>query len=492
MAMFEPINWNELKGRLLDGRYRLDAPIAEGGFGVVFEGTHLGLNTKVAVKMLRYPLASTAAQRQQALSQFVAEGQLLAKLRHPSIVSALDVGTFDVNGERHAFLVLEWCGARDLHDDLRTRRGRGGRSVASAWRLLSPICDALAHAHAAGCVHRDVKPANVMLIEGGATKLIDFGIAKEAPVGEEVGSGATRTQSAHRAFSLHYAAPEQLAGSKTGPWTDVHALGLLFTELLVDSPPYGEGDVPLAVIDANRPTPAAFGVDVGAWEPILRRAVSAKPADRQRDAAALRDELEQALADASRVQARAPALVPLRAAPSPPPDAVTRKAEGTVLTTSASMSLALATPAPGGLSISEREVSSSRTTMGGTRSRRYWPLAIGATLLLGVVAVVARNVPSAQSSLPSAVAAAPTETPTEMPPARAKASPPTQTERVVETALIASARSENDRPAPKVTIATASARRPAVGAKATARPAPSASIAEAAPPIAGRTKETLY
>ena len=392
--MSEPTNWNELKGRLLEGRYRLDAPIAEGGFGVVFEGIHLALNAKVAVKILRYPVAATAAQRQHLLSQFVAEGQLLAKLRHPSIVSALDVGTFDLAGERTAFLVLEWCGGRDLHDDLRARRGRGGRSVASVWRLLSPICDALAHAHATGCVHRDVKPANVMLVDGGATKLIDFGIAKETPAGEAVGSGATRTQSTHRAFSLHYAAPEQLAGSKTGPWTDVHALGLLFTELLVDTPPYGEGDVPLAVIDANRPTPAAFGVDVGPWEPILRRAVSAKPADRQRDAGALRGELEEALAEAARVQARAATQrVSVPDVAEPAPDAVTRKAEGTILTASASISLVSSPVSPGVAITGDREISASRTT-GGSPRRRYWPWAIGATLLLGVGAFVARMVPS--------------------------------------------------------------------------------------------------
>jgi serine/threonine protein kinase len=481
--MSEPTNWNELKGRLLEGRYRLDAPIAEGGFGVVFEGSHLALNTKVAVKILRYPQTTTAAQRQHLLSQFVAEGQLLAKLRHPNIVSALDVGTFELNGERTAFLVLEWCGGRDLHDDLRTRRGRGGRSVASVWRLLSPICDALAHAHATGCVHRDVKPANVMFVDGGLTKLIDFGIAKETPIGEAVGSGATRTQSTHRAFSLHYAAPEQLAGSKTGPWTDVHALGLLFTELLVDRPPYGEDDVPLAVIDANRPSPAAFGVDVGPWEPILRRAVSPKPADRQRNAGALREELEQALAEAGRVQARAATQrVSLPDVPEPSPDAVTRQAEGTILTASASIQVVPAPVVSGVARTGDRELSAARTT-GGSPPRRYWPWAIGATLLLGVGAVVARMVPSEAPMASSGAATSHTAEPIVSESLSASAVAPTP---IDVPPVKASAE-----PEPTVAIATASARR-AQGATPPVRVSASAAAVRPPPSSSAPAKETLY
>ena len=478
--MAEPINWNDLKGRLLEGRYRLDAPIAEGGFGVVFEGSHLGLNSKVAIKILRYPPAATPAQRQHLLSQFVAEGQLLAKLRHPNIVSALDVCTFELNGERTAFLVLEWCGGRDLHDDMRTRRGRGGRSVASVWRLLSPICDALAHAHASGCVHRDVKPANVMFVDGGTTKLIDFGIAKEAPIGETVGSGATRTQSPHRAFSLHYAAPEQLAGSKTGPWTDVHALGLLFTELLVDRPPYGEDDVPLAVIDANRPSPAAFGVDVGPWEAILRRAVSPKPPDRQRDAVALRAELERALPEAVRVQARAATeRISLPEVAGPAPDPITRKAEVTILTASASIPL-VSTPAVSGVvRTGERDLSASRTT-GGSPRRRYLPWTIGAALLIGIAGIVARIVPS---EAPLASSATPAN------PAPIAALPLTG---AVPTAIDVPPATPSALPEASATAATASARRIGAGAPWSARLSASAPALRSPPVTSAPPKETLY
>ena len=484
--MSEPINWNELKGRLLDGRYRLDSPIAEGGFGVVFAGYHLALNAKVAIKILRFPLAASPSQRQHLLAQFVAEGQLLAKLRHPNIVSALDVGTFELSGERTAYLVLEWCGGRDLHDDLRSRRGHGGRTVASAWRLLSPICDALAHAHAAGCVHRDVKPANVMLVDGGNTKLIDFGIAKEAPIGDTAGSGATRTHSTHRAFSLHYAAPEQVAGSKTGPWTDVHALGLLFTELLVDRAPYGEDDVPLAVIDANRPTPAAFGVDVGPWEPILRRAVSAKPMDRQRDAGALRDELAQALAEAGRVQARAATeLISKPSSPEPSLDVATRMAEGTVRTASASIQVTAAPVTAGVAQTGDRDLSAARTT-GGAPRRRYWAWAIAGTMLLGLAGLGARvigaGVPQTASDSETGQRVVTAQE------TRVSALAPSQGLAAPVATLTASAPAMAE---PPVAKASASVRRTEVNVAPSAR-ASSAKTSEPASAPSAPAKETLY
>lgn len=333
--------WDSLEGRLLEGRYRLDRRVAEGGFGVVFEGTHLTLNSRVAIKVLRYPPGISDDERRHLLSQFVAEGQLLPKLRHPNIVSALDVGTFELAGHLTAFMVLEWCDGRDLRDDLRRREGRGGRSVSATWKLLRPVVEALAHAHAAGFVHRDVKPANVMLVEtsaGRLPKLIDFGIAKQNDALDGPGSGATRTRSVHRAFSVSYAAPEQVAGSKTGPWTDVHALGLLFTELLVDAPPFGDNDdVALAVIDPKRPTPAAFGVDVGPWEAVLARAVALRPADRQRDASVLLAELEEAFEAADSIQASANTYRAPSSSALALPHREEANTEGTILTASSSV-----------------------------------------------------------------------------------------------------------------------------------------------------------
>lgn len=300
-----------LVGKLIEGRYRVDRKVGEGGFGVVFEGLHMALGVPIAIKVLRYPDECSASDRASLLGQFLAEAQLLPRLRHPNIVSALDVGTLSLEEEEtaRAFLVLEWCGSETLKKDLKARRGKGGRSVDAAWKVARPILDAIAHAHTRGFVHRDIKPANVMLVStehGMSPRVIDFGIAKASSPNETAGSGATQTHSKNRAFSLPYAAPEQIAGSRTGPWTDVHALGLILTELLVDQSPYGSDDVAIAVIDPNRPTPKTFGVDVGPWEPVLAKALSLRPAERYKDAGAFLEALENALNGARDAYGKSP------------------------------------------------------------------------------------------------------------------------------------------------------------------------------------------
>jgi len=294
---FEDQEWGGLVGDVLDGRYRLDRRIASGGFGVVFAGTHLALESSIAVKVLRVALNVAEHHRAFVREQFIQEARMLSKLRHPHIVSVLDVGTLEAAGEETAYLVLEWCDGRDLGEEFEERRGLGGRSPAQAWTVLEPVLDALAHAHALGFVHRDVKPANVMLVDGPTgriVKLIDFGIAKESDAGHAP-SGHTATRSEVRALSLHHAAPEQVAGSRTGPWTDVHALGLLLSELLTDEEPYDAKDPAMAVIRSERPTPRKFGVDVGPWEDVLRRALAIAPGDRPATALALKEDLSRTL-----------------------------------------------------------------------------------------------------------------------------------------------------------------------------------------------------
>jgi serine/threonine protein kinase len=201
-------------------------------------------------------------------------------------------------------MVLEWVDGQTLASVEGARRGVGGRSPAEALALLRPVFEALAYAHEQGVAHRDIKPANIMLLAGATieptrhdkptTRLLDFGIAKMMHPGEHGGSGHTRTRSTLLTFSLPYAAPEQVSGSRTGPWTDVHALALVLTELLTDRAPYVGTDpteVCTQVLSPRRPTPGHFGVDAGCWEPVLARALALMPAERFQNA----DELFNAL-----------------------------------------------------------------------------------------------------------------------------------------------------------------------------------------------------
>ncbi|MFO0630349.1 MAG: serine/threonine-protein kinase [Polyangiales bacterium] len=280
-----------LVGACLDGRYRLERAVARGGFAVVYRATHAALDRSVAVKVL-HPARAGAEDDAREVAQ--REARLIARLEHPAIVRVLDVGVADTARGPAAWMAMEWLDGRTLAAELRAQRGHGPRSPAASLARLAPAFEAIAHAHAQGVSHRDLKPANLFVLDRPGTpgdpgiRVLDFGIAKEAPP-EDVTGGFTTTASAVSAFSLPYASPEQLSRTRTGPWTDVHALALMLTELLIDRPVF-HADDPMVlhqqVLAPVRPTPARFGVDVGAWEPVLARALSLRPTDRYADAGA--------------------------------------------------------------------------------------------------------------------------------------------------------------------------------------------------------------
>lgn len=300
-----------LVGTLFERKYRVDRVVAEGGFGVVYLGRHLSLDVPVAIKILRPAREVDPDANADLLTQFLDEAKTLAKLRHPSIVGVLDAGTSHT-GEGEAFegstpwMVLEWLDGRTLGEDLATRRGKGGRTPAECLTLLRPVLEALAHAHEAGIAHRDVKPSNVMLVTSGeqvAARVLDFGVAKWMEPGDaaQPPTGNTATSTRTAAFTPAFAAPEQLSGGRTGPWTDVFALGLVLTEMLLDASPLPLEDPTehyRAVFAPERASPLKARLDVGGWEQVLVRALAVRPADRQPNAGALLAELDRALPDA--------------------------------------------------------------------------------------------------------------------------------------------------------------------------------------------------
>ncbi len=194
-----------------------------------------------------------------------------------------------------------------------------------AWELLRPVIDAVAAAHEAGIVHRDLEPTNIMLVnEAGkaSPRLIDFGIAKH------VDSQATDRRTLGKpGYTPSYAAPEQIAAMRTGPWTDVHALGLILVEALTGTRPYGDEVEVATVLAEERPTPASRGVDVGAWEPIVAKALALRVGTRHPNARALIEELERALTTQSLAPA-APGPPPAQASATPPPSEVLRPMQG--------------------------------------------------------------------------------------------------------------------------------------------------------------------
>ncbi|HEU4405046.1 MAG TPA: bifunctional serine/threonine-protein kinase/formylglycine-generating enzyme family protein [Polyangiaceae bacterium] len=287
-----------LVGQTLEGKYRVEGYIGQGGFGLVYRALHTIWNQPVALKCFRGLSSTVPERREQLLHDFVQEGALLSELsaRCASIVQARDIGTFTTEqGEWVPYMVLEWLDGVTVEEVLSMETASAGSPV--PWSLdrvlatLEPVAIALEVAHRRGVAHRDIKPGNIFLVEDRRTrersvKLLDFGIAKVVQQAQE--KSYTKTNSDEfNSFTPNFGAPEQFSRKygATGPWTDVFALALVFTGLVLGREPLDGDDyiqLATAVCDpALRPTPAAFGVHVPpALEAVLARAMAIMPQER--------------------------------------------------------------------------------------------------------------------------------------------------------------------------------------------------------------------
>jgi DNA-binding beta-propeller fold protein YncE len=238
------------------GGYRVDALIARGGMGIVYRATHLALDRPVALKVIAGHLASDSRFRER----FLRESRLAASLDHPNVVPIFDAR--EEGGELIVAMRLIAGG------DLKTRIAReGSLHPAQAIELLGQVAGALDAAHAAGIVHRDVKPHNILL-EGEHAYLSDFGLAKA--LGE---SGVLSDASI--VGTVEYMSPEQWQGDRIGPAADVYSLGCVLYEALTGVAPY-------ARCGGDSEPEMPEGLDV-----VIERAVSKDPADRYPSAGAL-------------------------------------------------------------------------------------------------------------------------------------------------------------------------------------------------------------
>lgn len=300
-----------LIGQVLDGQFRVDRYVGEGGFSVVYRGHHLGLNEPIAIKCLKLPGQLGSALVESFVRRFRDESRLHYKLSQGSlfIVRSIASGTTmaPTTSALVPYMVLEWLDGCSLADDLADRRARRltGRSLPEVIKLLDPAVDALAHAHVQGVVHRDLNPGNLFLAQtrdGVRTKVLDFGVAKiVSDHALEMGPRA-QTFGHIRIFAPAYGAPEQF-DEKVGPigtWTDVYALGLIVLEMLRDRAVMeGEhiGEYAMRALDAeHRPTPRALGIEVGEnVERLMRNVLSVSPNDRPQDAGEMWGTLKAAM-----------------------------------------------------------------------------------------------------------------------------------------------------------------------------------------------------
>jgi hypothetical protein len=268
-----------MMGRLISGRYRLIAPLGEGGMATIWRAVDEQLDREVAVKLLRPQFSADAG----FAARFKQEARAAGGLSHPNIVSVYDYGTDGADGEQ--YIVMELVEGRDLSTIL---HDRGALSLDDAVRVAIGVASALEVAHRKGIVHRDVKPGNILITDAGDVKVTDFGIARAV-------SEASMTVTGTTLGSVHYFSPEQARGDEVTGASDVYGLAIVLYEMLTGRRPF-EADSAAAVAlkrlneDAPRPSATGHPVPPG-LESILMRALERDPADRFPDAGAFAEAL---------------------------------------------------------------------------------------------------------------------------------------------------------------------------------------------------------
>ncbi len=331
-----PSDEDPLVGQLLDGNYEVVRVIGEGGMGRVYEARHTRLQTKrFAVKLLHHELA----REPEVVTRFQREAEAASVLTHPNVVGVYDVNT---SADGRPYIVAELLEGEELGKYL-DRLGK--LPVIEAVHVVRQVCHALAAAHAAGIVHRDVKPENVFLAGPNATvKVLDFGISKVS----EVSDGLTKTGAVMG--TPDYTAPEQARGDRVDARADIYAVGAILYRALTGRKPFNGND-PMAILTAvltqepERPSTLEPSIPL-ALELIVQRTMAKAPKERF----ASMELLEQALAPFDAVAGPESAVSPVFVVPA--------SGSGGTLFEEAARTL-LATPEPGSMQEALEETSRS-------------------------------------------------------------------------------------------------------------------------------------
>jgi serine/threonine protein kinase len=260
-TMMEPVQGQDPRiGMVLQDRYRIVRVLGEGGMGTVYEGEHIVIKRRVAIKALH----AQFAQNPEIVARFHREALAATSVGHANIVEVTDMGQFP---DGSVFMVLEFLEGRDWSDDIEKQ---GPQPAAKTIRILSQVCDALDAAHAKGIVHRDLKPENIFLITRGDNadfaKVVDFGISK---FHDSTDKSMTKTGTAMG--TPYYMAPEQAQGKKdVGKSADIYSLGVILFQALTGQFPFDDESYPMLVLKiCTEPAP-----ELGLYRPDLPRELS--------------------------------------------------------------------------------------------------------------------------------------------------------------------------------------------------------------------------
>ena len=226
-------------GSVLRGRYRLEAVIGRGNFGIVYRGHHIELDMPVAVKVLQ----TKSQQNDEALTRFRIEGRAAVRVSHPNAVKVYD---FDSTDDGTAYLAMELLDGKALSDEMAAVKKLDPKR---ALQVLEPVCRMLAEAHRQGLVHRDIKPENIFLHhtrDGEIIKVLDFGIAKLA--GDRINE-QNLTAEGYVLGTPAYVAPERLRNQPYGGQSDVYGIGIMAFQMLCGELPFKPNkDDPVAIL----------------------------------------------------------------------------------------------------------------------------------------------------------------------------------------------------------------------------------------------------
>ena len=292
---------NPTEGTILSSRYTLTSRIAVGGMGQVWEAIDTVLGRAVAVKLLH----QTLSQESDFADRFRAEARHAASLHHPNIAAVFDYG----EDEGTAYLVMELVPGQPLSQIIAERAPLSAPETSS---ILAQAAAALEAAHQGGVIHRDVKPANILITPDGVAKLTDFGISRAI-------GAAPVTQTGQVLGTAQYLSPEQALGQSATAASDIYSLGVVGYEMLTGIRPFDAGTVvATALAHVNQPPPELPESIPAGVRDVINAALAKDPADRPVSAAAVSRALRMPTTALSS-EAEAPPIAPTPTAMPPKP-----------------------------------------------------------------------------------------------------------------------------------------------------------------------------
>ncbi|MHB8668863.1 MAG: protein kinase domain-containing protein [Burkholderiales bacterium] len=264
------------------GKYEIQGILGRGGMGAVYKGFDPAISRAVAIKTI-VKSSLDAGELQHLLARFRHEAQVVGRLAHPGIVQIYDYGEDD----ELAYIVMELVNGKSLHEHLLQHASYDLREVGE---IIRALLDGLGHAHAAGVVHRDVKPSNIMINKDGGIKISDFGIAHT--------ESSELTQHGDVLGTPHYMSPEQFLGLPVGVPADLYAVGVIAYDLLTGTKPFvgSTATVMQQVLNQRPADPSSLNPKLSARiDQVLQRSLAKKPEQRFQSAREFSEAFRQAI-----------------------------------------------------------------------------------------------------------------------------------------------------------------------------------------------------